>query len=120
MLLDVPDTIPLTAAERARLTELESVVETHLETFLTVGRALAEIRNRRLYRQEHADFETYCKTKWGFGGAHGLDLVRSVSVAEHLLSGPASPGGDAPIPPNLSPDALRPLQRLEPALADSC
>jgi hypothetical protein len=55
MLLDnPPDVIPLTAAENERLAQLELVVETHLEAFLSVGRALAEIRNKRLYRQQHA------------------------------------------------------------------
>ena len=42
-------------------------------------------------------------------------------VAEHLLAGPAAPeSGDAPLPTDLSPDALRPLQRLDPALQSSC
>ena len=116
----IADSIGLTSSERARLAELESVVQTHLESFLTVGRALCEIRNKRLYRQEHPDFESYCKFRWGFSGAHGLDLVRSTSVAEHLLSGPAAPGGDAPLPSDLRADVLRPLQRLQPELANAC
>ena len=38
-------------------------------------------------------------------------------MAEHLLSGPAAPQtGDAPLPADLSPDTLRPLQKLEPPL----
>jgi hypothetical protein len=59
MLLDEPlsDVIPLTSVEKTRFAELESVVETHLETFLTVGRALCEIRNKRLYRQYWTTFE---------------------------------------------------------------
>ena len=119
MLLDDPllDAIPLTAAEKARFAELEGIVQTHLETFLTVGRALCEIRNRRLYRREFATFEDYCKHRWGFSGARGLDLVRSTEVAEHLLAGPAAPlNGDAPLPADLSADTLRPLQRLDPPL----
>jgi hypothetical protein len=117
----LPDTIPLTAQEKVRFTELEAIVETHLETFLNVGRALAEIRNKRLYRQQHATFEDYCRHRWGFSGSRGLDLVRSASVAENLLTGPAAPEtGDSPLPVDLSPDALRPLQRLQPELANSC
>ena len=113
----LPDTIPLTAQEKVRFTELEAIVETHLETFLNVGRALAEIRNKRLYRQQHATFEDYCRHRWGFSGSRGLDLVRSTSVAEHLLAGPAAPEtGDAPLPPDLSPATLRPLQKLDPPL----
>ena len=119
MLLDDPllDAIPLTAAEKARFAELEGIVQTHLETFLTVGRALCEIRNRRLYRREFATFEDYCMRRLGFSGARGLDLVRSTEVAEHLLAGPAAPlNGDAPLPADLSADTLRPLQRLDPPL----
>ena len=119
MLLDdpLPDTIPLTAQEKTRLTELEGIVQTTLQTFLTVGRALSEIRNRRLYRQEFGTFEDYCVKRWGFGGAHGLDLVRSTEVAERLLAGPAAPeAGDAPLPIDLSPATLRPLQRLDAPL----
>jgi hypothetical protein len=118
MLLDdpLPGTISLTAQEKVRFTELEAIVETHLETFLTVGRALAEIRSRRLYRQQFATFEDYCVKRWGFGGARGLDLLRSTCVAEHLLAGPAAPGGDAPMPSDLSADTLRPLQRLDAPL----
>ena len=112
----ISDVIPLLPAERERFAELESVVQTHLETFLTVGRALAEIRNRRLFRQEFATFEDYCVKRWGFGGAHGLDLIRSTEVAEGLLASCAGPQGDAPLPPDLSPDALRPLQKLDAPL----
>jgi hypothetical protein len=122
MLLDdpLPDTIPLTAQEKVRFTELEAIVETHLETFLSVGRALAEIRNRRLYRELYGTWEDYCTRKWGFGYSRANELIRSTEIAEGLLAGPAAPDGDAPLPADLSPAALRPLQRLEPALANSC
>jgi hypothetical protein len=121
MLLDrLPDTIPLTAAEKSRLAELESVVETHLETFLTVGRALAQIRNERLYRTEYPSWETYCTKRWGFNYGHANDLVRSTQVAEGLLASCAGPGGDAALPADLSADALRPLQKLEPELQSAC
>jgi hypothetical protein len=115
------DIIPLTPAEKVRLAELESTVQAHVETFLTVGRALAEIRNKRLYRQYWTTFEDYCLKRWGFSGSRGLDLVRSAQVAEHLLAGPAAPeNGDAPLPADLSPDTLRPLQKLQPELQSAC
>jgi hypothetical protein len=48
-------------------------------------------------------------------------IAIDTEVAEHLLAGPAAPeSGDAPLPTDLSPDALRPLQRLDPALQSSC
>src|SRR6516164_8553335 len=113
----IADSIPLTTVERARLAELESVVKRTLDGFLECGKALAEIRNKRLYRQQFGTFEDYCIKRWGFGGSHGLDLVRSAEVAERLLAGPAAPeAGDSPLPPDLSPATLRPLQKLDPPL----
>ena len=50
----IADSIGLTSAEKSRLTELEGVVERTLDGFLECGRALAEIRNKRLYRQDFA------------------------------------------------------------------
>jgi hypothetical protein len=72
MLLDpLTDTIPLTNGEQARFRELESVVERTLDGFLECGRALIEIRNKRLFRQEFATFEDYCVKRWGFSGSRG-------------------------------------------------
>jgi hypothetical protein len=116
----IADSIALTAQERSRLNELEEIVGTHLEAFLTVGRALCEIRNRRLFRQEFATWEDYCTRKWGFGYSRANELIRSTEIAEGLLSGPAAPGGDAPLPPDLSPATLRPLQKLDPPLQSAC
>jgi hypothetical protein len=118
MLLDdrLPDTIPLSSQEKGRLAELESVVETHLETFLTVGRALAEIRNRRLYREQHESWESYCVKRWGFGYSRANELIRSTEIAEGLLAScPES------VPSDLSSDAIRPLGQLEqPELQSAC
>jgi hypothetical protein len=118
MLLDdhTPDSIPLTTFEKARLVELEAVVQTHLEAFLSVGRALAEIRNRRLYRHDFTTWEDYCVRRWGFGYSHVSELIRSTEIAEGLLAScPES------VPPDVSPDALRPLGQLEqPELQSAC
>jgi hypothetical protein len=122
MLLDdpLPDVIPLSSAEKARFAELESVVQAHLETFLAVGKALAEIRSRRLYRQQFATFEDYCTQRWGFSAHHGARILRSIVVARHLLEGPADPkNGDCPLPENVSETLLRPLSSLEPSLQRS-
>jgi hypothetical protein len=50
------DSVPLTSWEKVRKAELEQVVQGGLEQFLRVGAALAELRNRRLYRVEFATF----------------------------------------------------------------
>lgn len=59
-----PTSRAATPAERARLEELETVIERGLETFVEVGRALSEIRDNRLYRGEYTTFEEYCRERW--------------------------------------------------------
>jgi hypothetical protein len=44
---------------------LESVVERGLEEPLRVGQALAELRNRRLYRTEFPTFKQYVRSRFG-------------------------------------------------------
>jgi hypothetical protein len=112
----IADSIGLTSAEKSRLTELEGVVERTLDGFLECGRALAEIRNKRLYRQDFATWEDYCTRKWGLGYSRANELIRSTEIAEGLLASCAGPGGDAPLPSNLSVDVLKPLGKLEPPL----
>jgi len=116
----IADAIPLSTAERARFAELEAAVENHLPTFLTVGRALVQIRNERLYRESYPTWELYCQKRWGFSYSHANDIARCAQVAEGLLASCAGPQGDAPLPDNLSPDALRPLQKLQPELQSAC
>ncbi len=45
----------------ARLKELEGIIRRGKEVFLEVGRALEEIRLRRLYYPEHETFAAYCE-----------------------------------------------------------
>src|SRR5690348_15981222 len=82
--------------ERTRLHALERVVERSLESFLECGRALLEVRDRRLYREHYKSFEHYLTRRWGITYSQGASLMRSTLVAENLLRGPAAPGGDAP------------------------
>lgn len=110
----------LSLQERSRLHELERRVERTLESFLECGRALLEVRDRRLYRECYNNFDDYLRKRWGITYAQGHNLIRSTRIAEHLLAGPASSQGDAPLPPDLAEDTLRPLQRLSPELQCAC
>ena len=111
---------PLNCEERIRLAQLETLIEGSLEKFLLAGRALLEIKTRRLYRQEYSTFQDYCMKRWAISERRGLDLVRSTAVAENLLAGPAGPSGDAPLPPDLSENVMRPLAKLPPQLQVEC
>lgn len=71
----------------ARLTELETVIERGLSTFVEVGEALVEIRGSRLYRETDATFEAYCKRRWGFTDRRARQLMDSAQVARAINAG---------------------------------
>lgn len=102
----IPDPVPLTGAERLRKEELEQVVQGGLEEFLKVGAALAELRNRRLYRTEFATFGEYVRTRFGLARSSVDQLIRSSTVARDLLD-----SGEE-LSPNTSEAVIRPLSVL--------
>ena len=48
------------APSQVRLHELEGIVAEGLTAFLAVGRALSEIKEAALYREDYGSFEQYC------------------------------------------------------------
>lgn len=54
----------LNPAEIDNLDQLEAIVRPGLETYAEVGDALAEIRDRHLYRDSHPSFEAYVRDRW--------------------------------------------------------
>ena len=92
--------------DRLRLVSLERVIEQGLTTFVEVGEALLEIRDRRLYRATHTSFDQYCQERWGFRRAHAHRLMQSARVLEAL-----SPMGDTPA-------SERQARELTPLLRD--
>ena len=76
----------LVATETERLTELETVIERGLQTFVEVGNALMEIRDGRLYRAEYDTFENYCWERWGMGASRARQLISAAEIVENLKS----------------------------------
>lgn len=97
--------VDLAVAEADRLDELEAVVERGRRAFVEVGTALAEIRERRLYRATHSTFESYCRERWGFSRQHAY---RAIDAAE--VVGVLSPTGDIPAAERVARE-LVPLKR---------
>jgi hypothetical protein len=97
-----PDLEDITLDESRDLVRLEKVIEGGLQTFLEVGAALAEIRDRRLYRIEHKTFEAYCRDKWNIGRTYAHRLMASADTVEML------PMGNKPT----SERQVRPLTKL--------
>jgi hypothetical protein len=65
----------LTPAETENLNELEAIAQHGLESYTDVSNALAEIRDRHLYRESHPSFETYARDRWGINISAGHPLA---------------------------------------------
>jgi len=50
----------------------------------SVELALAEIRDSRLYRADHATFEDYCQKKWGWRRDYCDKLIQGAAVVKAL------------------------------------
>ena len=54
----------LTTREQREFVRAERTIAKGLKSFLEVGMALKEIRDKRLYRQQYDTFEEYCIRRW--------------------------------------------------------
>ncbi|MGJ5630974.1 hypothetical protein [Nostoc sp. CALU 1950] len=83
-------TITVSAVEVEELSETEQRDRLHLErrverAFFEAGKALAELRDRRLYRSTHSTFEEYCKDRFGFERRHPYRLIEAAGVVDNLI-----------------------------------
>ncbi len=91
--------------QTASLTDLETVIERGMATFMEVGAALAEIQKRRLYKEQgYTEFDAYCKERWGWARQNAYQLIAAASAAENVRNCVHSPTSEGQI---------RPLTRLE-------
>ena len=61
--------------EATHLARCEGVIGRGLTVFVEVGRALAEIRDAKLYRVNYKTFEAYCKERWEIGRSRAYELI---------------------------------------------
>lgn len=73
---------PLDSNERNQLFELETIISTGWKGFIKVAKALAKIRDLRLYRSEFGSFEEYCDLKWDYSKQHVYRLIACAPIAE--------------------------------------
>ena len=97
--------LQLSVIEQNELERCEVVIKQGLETFIEVGTALMTIRDKRLYRANHATFEDYCRGAWGMAKTHANRLIAASETISHL-----APMGVIP----QSERQARPLAGLEP------
>jgi hypothetical protein len=78
------------------LTELEDVIQSGLKTFVEVGAALLEIRDRRLYQKQGFDtFENYCRERWGWGRNYVNKQIAAAGVVQALGTNVPTPKTEA-------------------------
>lgn len=65
----------ITLSESKRLNELELIIEEGQEAWLSVGIALTEIRDKKLYRAEFATFKEYCQSTWHWTDKRAYQLI---------------------------------------------
>jgi len=78
----------LTYQERSALKKYEVTINRGLDWFIEVGNALAEIRDKRLYRQEFGSFEAYLDAKWPrkLSLSRAYQLIGAAEVARNLCT----------------------------------
>jgi hypothetical protein len=102
---------PISLPESRALIALEKVIERGLETFVQVGEALAEIRDRKLFRTEHPTFAEYCKAKWKMSDRRARQLMDASEVVTAISkSGTIVPKTESQTRPLTT---LPPAQRVE-------
>lgn len=99
----------LNSIEVYELRRHETVIERGLQTFYDVGRALMEIRDKKLYRGQYDTFEDYCLDRWGMADRRARQFIDAAEVVDNL-----SKTGTIVPPPNNEAQA-RPLVTLSPA-----
>lgn len=84
----------LTASESNALAEHEAVIERGIKTFYEVGTALADIRDRKLYRADHATFEEYTEQRWQMSRRRAYQMIEAAGVVQNFshseIGGPAT------------------------------
>ncbi|MBD2468751.1 hypothetical protein [Nostoc sp. FACHB-145] len=120
-IIDVP------AVEVPELTEDEQSLRLHLErkverAFFEAGKALMELRDRRLYRSTHRTFEEYCKDRFSYTYRHVNYLIAGSVIVDNIKMGTNSSQNEqaeemGTISSQILPTSevqVRPLAKLEP------
>jgi hypothetical protein len=75
----------LTFEEEQERLRLERVVE---RSFYEAGKALRELRDRRLYRNSHKTFEEYCKDRFRYNRSRSYQFIDAATVMDNLQKCP--------------------------------
>lgn len=90
------------------LEELEAVVERVVRSFYEAGKALEEIRDRRLWRGKYNTFDMYLMERWGFTKQYASKLIMGANTVRNLSKNVPS----LPLPN--AERQVRPISGLDP------
>jgi hypothetical protein len=79
-----PDSSQLTDEEKDHLEELETQISENFKSAFTLAAALAEIREKKLYREDYKTFEEYCRRRWDYSRSYCERLADMNSVLVDL------------------------------------
>jgi hypothetical protein len=103
----------LTAEECKKLEGLETIIRNGQKAFVEAGKALEEIRDKRLYRMKHKTFEGYCQDQWDFRKSHANRLILAAEayceLHQHNPQFDLTPNGAI----NITESLMRPLTLLK-------
>ncbi len=99
--------VSLSPEEEKERLFLERKVE---RAFYEAGRALKELRDKRLYRNTHKTFEEYCRSRFGYGKNNANMKILAASVVEEIEKMTTIGGQILPT----TERQVRPLTSLEP------
>lgn len=96
----------LTTTQAEELQTHERVISEGLQTFYDVGAALMAIRDSRLYRANHRNFEDYCRERWNMTRMRASQLIGAAEVVANVNH------GLQPLPPPNNERQARELSQL--------
>ncbi len=78
------ESIKLSDEEKERLEVLRDTVKTGMKSMLSVGAALIEIKDDKLYRETHKNFGEFCDEVLGMSRQHADRLVEAVKTKRRV------------------------------------
>lgn len=77
----------LSQADGKRRQELEQTIKKHLTSFVIVGKALAEIKSKKLWETTHKSFEVYCDDIFKISRSYASRIIEGARIVKLLPQG---------------------------------
>lgn len=75
---------PLNETESSRLDQLEGIIRNCITAFSTMGKALQEIRDQKLYRGKYSSFGEYCTERIGLSRQYAYMLAKAADTHDRV------------------------------------